>query len=357
MPKRAALLPAGGDPFVIAYWLRHYEQLWADEVDELHIRVCGQNEPAVRDYIREIVDAAPHAKVDFLRDRTDHGAVLQGMAEESDAELVLACEDDAFVRHRHVVEGRFWDIEDGIVDVIGTARGNADDPLIARAAELWGETPKTATGETGWSLYPCFLFGWRAQLLSTVPEGVMPTKFSATRWSPGERVIGLDYTVPPEWLDRGAGRHTDMSADTFTAASWQLRAKGLRIRSEAAYRSDSAHKGVGRRNVDGGTNTGDAPWFHVGSLSSGYGGTFLQDMSPEGYAALLRNLAQPGELYDWHKRFSWWTRVSECWDGGIPEFHDRYVSALHQFMRDCGADPAEVARWRREYDPLVTWAE
>ena len=55
---RAALLPAGGDPYLLAYWLRHYAT-WADEVDELRIVVCGQNDPGVVRYMLERVNEAP----------------------------------------------------------------------------------------------------------------------------------------------------------------------------------------------------------------------------------------------------------------------------------------------------------
>ena len=40
---RIGLLPAGSDPFLLAYWLRHY-RTWADEIDELRVLVCGQCE-------------------------------------------------------------------------------------------------------------------------------------------------------------------------------------------------------------------------------------------------------------------------------------------------------------------------
>ena len=107
--------------------------------------------------------------------------------------------------------------------------------------------------------------------------------------------------------------------------------------------------------VDGGTNTGDAPWFHVGSLSSGYGCAFMSGASVEGYQHLVDIVRPKGELYDWHKRMSWWTRVADETNGELPDFHARYRQELNQFMADVDADPVEVARWRSNYDPLVTW--
>ena len=331
---RAALLPAGGDPFLLAFWLRHYAT-WANEVDELRIIVCGQTDPNVCSYIIDRVAEVPHARVDFLWQRTDHGQVCRMLVDQTSADYVVLLEDDAFVRHPGVMDRCFRAIESGEVDVVGTARGNAGPNLIKRAAELWGEPVPTESGETGLSLYPCFMFARKADL---------PAHLGASHWNEGERIDSLDYLCTEE-----------EAADTFTEATWVLRSKGLRIRSESAYRSDSAHNGEGRHNVDGGTNNGDAPWFHVGSLSSGYGCAFMSGASVEGYQHLVDIVRPKGELYDWHKRMSWWTRVADVTEGDLPDFHARYRQELNKFMADVDADPAEVNRWRANYDPLVTW--
>lgn len=335
---RAALLPAGGDPFLLAYWLRHYREIWADEVDELRIIVNGQNEPSARAYIEAEVAKSPHARVLFLDWRNDHGVNLRALVENTQMTHVLFCEDDAFVRHPGVISSRFEAIERGDVDVIGTARGNATDRLLFRARLRFGDPPVTESGETGLSLYPCFLFSSK--------ENIPPGHLGAYRWEAGDYIEPLDYTCEGE-----------EAADTFTYSSWVMRNNGLRIRSEAAYRSDSAHNGAGRHNVDGGTNNGDAPWFHVGSLSSGYGCAFMSDMDPVSYENFVAIVRPKGELYDWEKRMSWWTRVDEATQGDLPGFHERYTAELNKFMRDVDADPDGVAWWRSNYDPLVTWAE
>src|SRR5450631_2819642 len=130
---RAALLPAGGDPYLLAYWLRHY-RMWASEVDELRILVNGAD-PSVIDYIRSCVAEHPNASVEFLQGRNDHGDNLRRMADATTADYIVFLEDDAFVRHPGVISSRFEKIERGEVDVIGTARGNAGANLLARAAE------------------------------------------------------------------------------------------------------------------------------------------------------------------------------------------------------------------------------
>ena len=333
---RAALLPAGGDPFLLAYWLRHY-RTWADEVDELRIVVCGQNDPGVVGYMAQLVRDVPHAQVEFFGQRTDHGSVMRHLVDQTPADHIVLLEDDAFVRHPGVMADRFGRIERGEVDVIGTARGNSGPNLLTRAAELFGPVPIGVSGESGLSLYPCFMFSRK----SDVPAG----NIGAWHWDAGDYIAALDYTCTGE-----------EAADTFTHASWQMRAAGLRVESESAFRSDSAHgPSPERHNVDGGTNNGDAPWFHVGSLSSGFGCSFMVDQDNDGYRQLCKIVSPKGELYDWHKRMSWWTRVADETEGELPAYHDQYRASLNRFMSDVDADPAEVARWRRNYDPLVTW--
>ena len=331
---RVALLPAGGDPFLLAYWAQHYRQ-WCPEVDSLWVHVVGQSDPDVIAYIaRQFLGSD---RVTNQGGREPHGQVLRRMAAEADPDdVVLFLEDDAFVRHPGVIDERFRLVESGAVDVVGTARGNATPNLIARAEELYGPSPITTSGETGLSLYPCFLFARRRDI---------PDHLDSCAWKAGDHIEALDYTCTAE-----------EACDTFTHASWVMRQRGLRIKAEAAYRSDSAHAPqAGWRTVDGGANTGDAPWFHVGSLSSGYGCAFLSD--PGTYDFIVQQVRQPTEQRDWAKRASWWTRVRDSWDGGLPDFHRRYSDALDRFIADAGLDPAEIARWRANYDPLVTWRE
>ena len=140
-------------------------------------------------------------------------------------------------------------------------------------------------------------------------------------------------------------------------ASWQMRAAGLRVESESAYRSDSAHgPSPERHNVDGGTNNGDAPWFHVGSLSSGYGCAFMSG-SPEAEAGLRLLIDRDQERIDWTKRASWWQRVYQLWDGGIPAHHAQTVAEFEALCAATHIDPVDVAWWRRSYDAMVSWDE
>lgn len=322
---RAALLPAGADPFLNAYWLRHYRQ-WADEVDELRVIVCGQRDEEVREYTRECVAAVPHASVEFLDDRTDHGIVMGMLFRSTQADHVLFCEDDVFIRHAGVVDLRFRVIESGQYDVIGCPRGSASENLINAATAKYGEPEDMQTGESGLSLYPAPLFAPRELLART--DG----NFSARWWPADVYLPELDvFTVEGD------------SADTFADTTWQLRAMGARILAEPAYRSAS--------------RGGEAPWFHVGSLSSGYGCAFMSPMPPHQLEAYYESIRPGGELYDWQKRAAWWTRVLDLWDGGIPEHHAKQKASLETFMDAVGMDRKTVNGWRQFFDGFITWPE
>ncbi len=49
---RAALLPAGKDPFLLAYWLRNYKT-WMRYVDEIYIVVCGEPDVEIEEFSSE----------------------------------------------------------------------------------------------------------------------------------------------------------------------------------------------------------------------------------------------------------------------------------------------------------------
>ena len=316
---RAALLPAGGDPFLLAYWLRHY-RTWADQVDELRLAVCGQDDPAIRSYLASL--AGPGIVLTF-HPRTDHGALLGQLIAETPADLVMLCEDDAFVRSPAAVGEMFRQIETGATDIVASPRGSASTEFYDTVIERYGNLTAAETGETGPFFWPCFLFARKADLLRT--DG----HFGA--WPEGTPIPLADFSPPGP-----------QAVDTFGWASVQLRATGLRVSVVPQYRAQK-------------TTWPGAPWFHVGSLSSGYGGSFLGDYPADLLArhfAAIRN-----DLYDWHKRMSWWQRVWERWDGGLPEHHDAYGQAIRDYMTGTGMAQGAVDEWRRLFDELVTWSE
>lgn len=317
--SRAALLPAGADPFLDAYWLRHFER-WADEVDELRMQVCGAD-ARTKKYLRKV--AGPKVILTFT-ERMGHGDALARLISETSADLVMLCEDDAFVRRTGAVHEAFDRIESGQTDIVGCPRASMTQDLAEQARERFGWM-HTDTGEQGPALWPCFYFGRKSDLLAT--DG----HFGPAAWKPGDEVPGLDYIA-----------RADSAADTFSGTSFQLRKAGLRIHVEPQYRANLS------KMVDWVHQ--DIPWFHVGSLSSGYGYYFLGPFSDEDLASHAESIRH--DLHDWDKRMAWWEKVSETED--LPGLGERYRAAIEEFRARTGMKRSDIEPWRHLFDRLTT---
>jgi hypothetical protein len=317
---RAALLPAGADPFLNAYWLRHFER-WADEVDELRMMVCGAD-ARTKKYLRSI--AGPKVILTFS-ERIDHGLAIRTLIEATSADLVMLCEDDAFVRRHGAVSEAFGWIEAGGWDIVACPRASMTQDLREVAASRFGWLD-SSSGEGGPAFWPCFFFGRREDLLAT------DRHFGAAAWQPGDTIPGLDYTA-----------NAETAADTFSGTSFQLRKAGLRVKVMPQYRANLS------KMVDWVHE--DIPWFHVGSLSSGFGYYFLAGLTPEDeerHAQSIRN-----DLFDWNKRMAWWEKVSETTD--LPKLGAEYREALAQFKSRTGMRASDVEPWRHLFDRLTAW--
>ncbi len=313
---RAALLPSGSDPYLLAYWLRNY-RTWASEVDELHIAVCGPVSEDAEGYISDLC-AGVGAKM-YRLPRTAHGVVIAHLMAQTSADYVLLCEDDAYIRQPEIVAQSFTALESGEVGIVGTPReGYATSEVLDAASARFGLSVS--------SFWPCFVFTSRASLLAT--DG----NFGATEWSVGEYIPSLDHTCTEK-----------NDADTFISASWQLRAQGLNVRLHDNHR------------VTGPFDWANPPWFHVGSLSGGYAWTFMGNMPPAQYASEIVALQTITE--DATKRLAWWQRAWDCWDGAMPDHHAAYKDGLKRFATDIGISQDAVSASRRTFDRLVTWAE
>jgi hypothetical protein len=310
---RAALLPAGSDPFLLAYWLRNFAT-WSDQVDELHISVSGALDNEALSYINDIVAAAGGTMYHFDY-RTDHGTMIGFLLDQTKADIVMLCEDDGFVRRPEVIAECFGRAEEGAI--VATPRGSYADAEVTGAAG--------AAFGSAHSYWPCFVFVAREAMAAT------DRQFGGTLWRPGDEILGRRLRL-------------QSVADTFVWASYQLRAMGL----TEDLRDN--HRLSGQNIPD------DAPWFHVGSLSSGHGYTFMGDTPEEKYREEVRTFHRLPQG-DAAQRMSWWQRVWQCADGAIPDYHRRYGEELERFRRDIEALPAQIARQQAFNDRLITWPE
>lgn len=314
---RAALLPTPGDPFLLSYWLTNYERVWADEVDRLLVLVNGQQDPAILAHFAERIAAVPHATLLTLPNRMDHGRALNVLYDATDADEVLFCEDDALVRSPGAIAAAFDRLASH--DVVGSPRGGYSAEIESACGAKWGERfGAPDTGEVGFGIWPAFFFARRSSLDRT------DRHFGARNWSPGETVAGLGLRV-----------NVPVSADTMAAIAFQLW-DDFDVGTHAQYRlSDSVQAGS---------------WFHIGSLSAGYGNAFRDDA---GFAAPF----SPGNSgWEWERRVAWWERF---WRTGtfLPEHRARYRAALDDFKAANGISPDGVEINESLTSSLITWDE
>lgn len=259
--KIACLLPTSGEPLLARYWCRNYEQVWKDEVDELHVLLNGYTDEAANIY-------AAAGGIVTVTGRMGHGQALDILVRDSDADAVVFMEDDAFVRKPGVIMDRLWRVANGEDDVIGTPRGGMDPAIGAAAQEKWG-TIEGPDGSSGHGIWPAFFFARPKDL-----QAVQRLICESFTWRAGETIPGLGYTCPSE-----------MCTDTMTAMAFQLRDK-FRITPDVQY------KELWQKECKG-----DEPWFHAGGLAN--------DPASGRPDIGMDNL----EGVDWAHRIWWWRRA------------------------------------------------
>lgn len=313
---RAALLPTPGDPHLLAFWLLNMQE-WRVYVDRVFIWVDGIVTPEVAAMLNR-PDVSWNGGT-----RLGHpGAinVLLNMAVAAD--VVMLCEDDAYVRHPGAVEAAFKVIEDGALDVIGSPRQeNYWDSTIETE---WPPLAEEDFAKDGFKrgLWPAFLFAKRDSLVQT------DRNFADRTWYLGEEVYP-GVTVTPE-LCKAVGIADDhIHLDVMFSTTFQLRAAGLRIGLVNRVRTFDARATEEWVKFD-------PPWFHVTGLSTLNdalsGRTDLPDMDEHGGL--------------WTRRVAWWMRVANT---------QERLDALWEFCDRNGISDAAVDEWVDRMEPWVTW--
>lgn len=311
---RAALLPTPGNPEMLAYWLRNFAT-WRDEVDELVVFVNGATSEAIaRDW--QMVEAAGGRFISQALTAGHDGAMLR-LLQETKAEYVVLCEDDAYVRRPGTVRAAFDRIEAGETDIIGSPRG--EDYITSPLAD-WGPYQPGDLRELRHGLWPAFLFARRGDLLAT-------DRWFGDRGFPrGGTIPGWGYVSPDACAYVGIGAEF-VHLDTFFATTFQLRNAGLStdlVHHVRVYQAEATEAWLAE----------DPPWFHVTNLSTLPG--VLAGVAPE----TLPDWAPGGGL--WTRRVAWWQRT------GLN---------LDDFVTRADIDRAELARWHERFAPWVTWEE
>lgn len=313
--SRGVLLVAAADPFLDAYWFRNFAT-WRDQVDELKIIVNAVTESALRDYIATKAAEVGGEIVEFSP-ALDHGVAIGRVMPHMTSDVVLLMEEDAFVREPSKIGECFGRIERGEVDVVGCPRATGTPEVIALGNSRFGELA-AGTGEAGPLFWPCFLFAKRADL-----ERV--GNYSTWGAQAGETFLGRTFD-------------TEQAMDTFGYASLMLRESGARVHVEPNYRADYSKMDL----------WGLTPWFHVGSLSTGFGKYIMGPRAHNGIWAALRGT----DLTDWCKRVAFWELMAERGDE-LNGVRDAYIESVAELERETGMDRSVINDWRAKFERLM----
>jgi hypothetical protein len=312
---RAALLPTPGNPEMLAYWLRNHET-WRDEVDELIVFVNGALPEAAAACWRMVTAAG--GRFITVPWSTGHDGAMLRLLQETHADLIVMCEDDAYVRHPGSVSAAFDRIEDGATDIVGSPRG--EDYITSPLAQ-WGPYRPGLLKELRNGLWPAFLFARRDDLLDHTD------RFYGDRGFPrGGHIPGWGYVSPEACAYVGIAAEF-IHLDTFFATTFQLRLAGLRtelVHHVRVFDAAATEAWVAE----------DPPWFHVTNLST------LPAVLAGDRPETLPDWAPGGGL--WTRRVAWWQRT------GIN---------LDAFIQRADIDTDELRRWHERFAPWVTWEE
>jgi hypothetical protein len=327
--KTAALLPTPGDPFLVRHWLRHCE-LWRDEVDELRVLVGGQNDSEACDYIRVHVEELGGVYMERQTGgRVAHGDALGILISETDADVVVLLEDDAYVRFRGEIARHLDHLLDGDADVVASPRVSMSPNLEVAAQERWPRAHRLEDLSKGHGMWPAFVFAYREHLLET------DRRYAPEQWAQGLTVPGLRYTVPEEEV---------AITDTFGSVALQLRDR-RRVLDVPQW------KVLGIWELYPAAREMRMGWFHIGTLaSSGNLGGY------EPPAFQLGNQAQD-EIDEWAHRLGWWRRCLDLYGHELPGHADRYAKNWERLREHLGVSLSAVDRWRSLDDRMVTWVE
>ena len=335
---RAVLLPTPGDPMLLHYWIENFKKTYKQHVDKLYVHINSPIEKPAIDYIQEMLDNIG-ANYVYVNHQIEHGQAIRELLEMCNEELVVLVEDDSYVMHGDKVDECFKRIENDEVDCVGGKRASCAMEILERASEVWGISYE-GFGDQGCNFWPNMFFCKKQDLLET------DRNFGARMWWKGEKIEPLDYICKD-----------DCPSDTFVNTSLQLRGKGLRFHYENQYHAspdDLDHFEHGLNLWDG-----NAPWIHIGSLSSGVGGILMDDQGRplarrliDGASVNPRILPSAG-VNEWARRIQMWqTFYDNSEPDKIPEFREEYRKALVRLYQMCNVPTKLVQRRQACYKLL-----
>lgn len=348
--SRIVFLPTPGDPFLLRYWMRFFKR-WESEVDRLCISLNTYGSPESVEAIRTMAAAAsPKAEIYYVDGQIEHGDAINDLlllskVEENEDSIMLV-EDDGFVFRAGIVDECFKQLELGLADVIGSKRGSCAMEIIETASARWG-IPIEGYGDQGCNFWPNFFFTQRSLLEKT------DRNFAAKHWDKGEYIAPLDHTL---W--------EEANGDTFVWASLQLR--GMVHPSRIRYVNQYHLNTFDIDDADRGENVFNnvAPWFHVGSLSSGWSGVIRDEHNrplakawntePKEVWNLPPWANTQDEKQEWERRITFWQlAVEDSPMDYLPELRAEYLKGLDRVIQYFHLNEARIIKRKVMYNRLI----
>lgn len=350
MTSRAGILPHPIDPFMLAYWLHGFHNVWGKEIDKLYIVANSPIREEVVDYIKKIT-SDPKIVLLYFPKQIEHGDAINRALEMVQEKHVVLLEDDCMIFKQGVVDKCFKELENGNVDIVASKRGSCHPEIMERAKNLWGLSYE-GFGDQGCNFFPNLYFSSVDLLKKTDRD------FGARAWKKGEIIKELDnYTVVNDVI----------YGDTFVWASLQLRSMvhPERICIIPQYHGspdDPEDYEHNRALWDG-----HAPWCHIGSLSSGIHGILTDERGvPLAYShdpqhdKNIRDIGKivntEGERREFERRLQWWLTFVDFGDQKqLAEFRQEYRNAIARALMKMHISMKNIAKRQRIYKELGLW--
>lgn len=347
---RAAILPLPGDPYLFNLWLQFYDKNWHQYVNRLYVHLNAPIEDSLVKYIADLCASRPNITIKVTPKYTDHGNAINAFLDEIPEKYVMLIEDDAFILNGRMVDAAFSLLESGNYEIVGSKRGSCAGEILEASQIKWG-IPTTGMGDQGPNFWPCYFFS-SVELLKKTDRN-----FNARAWRRGETIDGLGYVVDADVI----------YGDTFVNTSLQLRDlvsphKIAYVPQYHAHPEDVKHS---KTQAEYTPFDGEAPWIHIGSLSSGMSG-LLKDADnrplanrshlPAGGNTLLENAPKTEmERMEYERRVQIW---QTAWQIApvtteTAEFHALYGQALERVITDFALSRSNIKERQEIYKGLL----
>ena len=343
---RGAILPFPGDPFLLRYWLNLFDTVWGKEVDHLYIILNSTIEIEMVNYIYRLIEGHDNIILTYIDHQIEHGDGINMALEMVKEELIMLVEDDCYIFKPGKIDECFRAIEDGQYDVVGSKRGSCSEEISAVSRDKYN-LDYGGHGDTGCNLWPNLFFSSKQLLIET------DRNFKARRWQVGEMIEPLQHMVMSD----------DVVGDTFVNTSIQILAKvpQSRIKYIPQYHGYAHDLDDYLRSQN--LWDGHCPWVHVGSLSSGVGGSLRDDRNRPLTQRKLPNVQtspiapiSDNDKKEWERRVQWWLTFYQTAQPTITEneqdFYNQYGGAVTRLIETLALSMQHIRSRQNAYAKL-----